>query len=104
MTDYERIDQHVELLHTYHLDLWSEIEAQLRVLRTSQEQIAKLRADRVKAKPMTEALSNAELLAQHVQTLKARVRSLGTTVEELEATVGNLVNLLTRASAQQHQE
>jgi hypothetical protein len=40
MADHEQI----ELLHTYHLDLWSQIEAQLRVLRAAQDEIAKPRS------------------------------------------------------------
>ena len=92
--DPEQIDQQVELLHTYHLDLWSEMEAQLRVLRAAQEEIAKLRAARVKGERHGVALFAAQLLQRHVQTMKGRVNGLTTTVAELEGTVGQLIAAL----------
>ena len=90
----EQIDKHIELLYTYHLDLWAEVEAQLRVLRSAQDEIAKLREARVKGQQHEEALSAAEILARHVQTLKGRVNTLRRTVEELQGSVGELVQLL----------
>jgi len=97
MTDHANIDQQIELLHTYHLDLWSEIEAQLRVLRAAQDAIAKLRAARVKGEPLGTALRGAQLLASHIATLKGRVQALSTTVAELDTTVAGLVDVLARA-------
>ena len=91
------IDQQIELLHTYHLDLWAEIEAQLRVLRAAQEEIAKLRAARVKGEPLDAALWAAQLLARHIGTLKGRVQALSTTVAELDTTVVGLIDVLARA-------
>ena len=97
MTDDAKIDQQIELLHTYHLDLWSEIEAQLRVLRAAQDEIAKLRAARVKGEPRDTALWAARLLASHIATLKGRVHALSTTVAELDTTATGLVDVLARA-------
>jgi hypothetical protein len=97
MTDNPNIDQQIELLHTYHLDLWAEIEAQLRVLRAAQEEIAKLRMSRVKGEPLAVALWAAQLLARHVATLKGRVHALSTTVAELDTTVAGLVDVLADA-------
>jgi len=97
MIDAEQIDRHVELLHAYHLDLWSEIEAQLRVLRASQQEISTLREARVKGEPAAVALFSAQLLARHVQTLTGRVHTLQTTVGELRTTVEELITVLSRA-------
>ena len=94
MADANQIDKHIELLYTYHLDLWSEIEAQLRVLRASQDEIAKLREARVKGEGHEQALTSAQILTRHIQTLKGRVKALGRTTEELQTSVGELVTLL----------
>ena len=97
MTDDPNIDHEIELLHTYHLDLWTEIEAQLRVLRSAQDEIAKLRAARRKGEPLGTSLSAAQLLARHIATLKGRVHALTTTVAELDTTVAGLVDVLARS-------
>jgi hypothetical protein len=96
MTD-ANIDQQIELLHTYHLDLWTEIEAQLRVLRAAQDEIGKLREARVNGQSLGTAFFAAQLLSRHVATLKGRVHALNTTVAELETTVASLVDVLSRA-------
>ena len=88
------IARHVELLHAYHLDLWSEMEAQIRVIRAAQEEISKLRQARSQQEERDVALHSAEVLARHVHTLKGRVRALGETANELEGTVAVLVTLL----------
>ena len=90
------LGRHVELLHSYHLALWTEVEAQLKVLRAAQEEIAKLRDARVTGESPAEARAAAEILARHVHTLKGRVTTLGTTVAELDGTVSDLVALLSR--------
>ena len=92
-------DEHIELLHTYHLDLWNEIEAQLRVLRTAQGEIDKLRVSRNKGDSYGLALFSAQLLAQHVQILKGRVHSLNGTIGELETTVNGLIEILGTAKS-----
>ena len=96
MTDADAIAQHVELLHTYHLNLWTEIEGQLRVLRVAQEEIAKLRDARIGGESKAAALSAAQMLSRHVQTLQGRVATLGSTVQELSGTVSELVTVLSR--------
>ena len=90
----EQIAKHIELLHAYHLDLWSEVEAQLRVIRGAQEQIAKLREARDANEPADHARHAAEMLARHIQTLKGRIRALDGTVAELDETVGELLKVL----------
>jgi hypothetical protein len=90
-------DEHIELLHTYHLDLWNEIETQLRVLRTAQEEIGKLRLSRNKGEPYGVALFAAQLLARHVQILKGRVHSMAGSIDELETTVNGLIEILETA-------
>ena len=99
MTDNttSHIDQQIELLHTYHLDVWTEIEAQLRVLRSAQDEIAKLRAARVKGESLGTALFAAQILSRHVATLRGRVHALSTTVDELDTTVGSLIKVLSDA-------
>jgi predicted nucleic acid-binding Zn-ribbon protein len=94
MTKPDALARHIELLHAYHLDLWSEVEAQLRVLRSAQDEIAKLRDARTVTESRDIARDSANMLARHVQTLKGRVGTLRTTVEELDGTVGELVKLL----------
>ena len=94
MTTSDLIARHVELLHTYHLNLWTEVEAQLRVLREAQDSIACLRDARVPDESRAIARDSAQMLVRHVQTLKGRVTTLGTTVNELEGTVSELVKLL----------
>lgn len=94
MTTADQIARHVELLHTYHLNLWTEVEAQLRVLRSAQDEIAKLRDARVPDESREIARGSAQMLARHVQTLKGRVATLGATVNELESTAVELVKLL----------
>jgi hypothetical protein len=94
MPDTAAVARHIELLHAYHLDLWSEVEAQLRVLRAAQEEIGKLREARAVTETPAEALTAARLLARYVDTMKGRVRTLGSTVGELEGTVAELVNVL----------
>jgi hypothetical protein len=94
MTSAETIGLHIELLHTYHLDLWTEMEAQLRVLRHAQEEIAKLRDARTATQSPADAREAASMLARHAQTLKGRVSTLHATVVELEGTVQELVALL----------
>ena len=96
MTDAQALAQHVELLHTYHLSLWNEIEAQLQVLRAAQEEIARLRDARIEGQPKGAALDAAQILARHVQTLKGRVGTLGSTIDELSLTVNELVAVLSR--------
>jgi chromosome segregation ATPase len=88
------ITRHIELLHAYHLDLWTEVEAQLRVIRGAQEQIAKLREAREAGESIEQAHHAAEILARHVQTLKGRIHALEGTVNELDATVGELLKVL----------
>jgi hypothetical protein len=95
MADPAQIDQHVELLHAYHLDLWAEVEAQLHVLRAAQSEIEKLRLARVKGEPHGTALFAATVLSRHVQKLKGRVHTLNTTIAELEGSVDELVKVLT---------
>ena len=90
----EQVARHIELLHHYHLDLWTEVEAQLRVIRDAQEQIAKLREARVTNQPADQARHAAEILARHVQTLKGRIHALDGTVNELDGTVGELLKVL----------
>jgi hypothetical protein len=94
MPDPAAVARHIELLHAYHLDLWAEVEAQLRVLRAAQEEISKLREARVITETPAEALSTARLLARYVETMKGRVRALSSTVGELEGTVAELVKVL----------
>jgi hypothetical protein len=94
LTDIDSIGRQVELLHAYHLNLWTEVEAQLRVLRSAQDEISKLRDARVAIDSPDTARDSARMLARHVQTLKGRVNTLGSTVHELEGTVGELTKLL----------
>jgi chemotaxis protein histidine kinase CheA len=94
MTAAHDIARHVELLYAYHLALWNEIEAQLVVLRSAQDEIAKLRDARVATETRDAALDAARVLSRFVQTLKGRVGTLGITVGELEGTVTELVKLL----------
>ena len=96
MTDLAAVSHHVELLHTYHLNLWTEIEGQLRVLRQAQDEIAKLRDARVEDESKVNALSAARTLSHYVQTLEGRVQTLGRTVSELSGTVSELVTVLSR--------
>jgi hypothetical protein len=88
------ISRHIELLNTYHLDLWSEIEAQLRVIRTAQVEIEKLRELRHATDGMTEARASADMLARHVDTLTGRVEALTGTIAELKSTVNVLRHVL----------
>jgi hypothetical protein len=92
----DQIARHIELLHQYRLDLWNEVEAQLRVIHGSQAQIEKLRNARVEGESVDEARQAAEVLARHVQTLKGRISALGGTVNELDGTVGELLKVLSR--------
>jgi hypothetical protein len=92
--DAQRLARHVELLHSYHLALWTEVEAQLQVLRAAQDEIAKLRDARVVGESRTETREAAHVLARHVKTLSGRVGTLAATVNELDTTVGELVTLL----------
>ena len=93
----DQIDQHLEVLHAYHLDLWTEIEGQLRVLRAAQE---KLRAARIKGEPKAVGVFAAQMLTRHVNTLKGRVHTLGSTIDELEHSVEGLTDLLGGAGVQ----
>jgi hypothetical protein len=95
--DAKAIDHHLELLHTYHLDLWAEIEAQLHVLRASQQEIQKLRDTRIKGESQGAAFFAAQVLARHVQVLKGRTSTLNSTVAELEASVNALLELLSES-------
>ena len=88
------ITKHVELLNAYHLDLWSEVEAQLRVIKAAQEQIQKLRDLRQSTDGLPEARASAAILARHVETLKGRAQALVATIRELEATVAVLAKVL----------
>ena len=90
----QRIASQVELLHAYHLDLWSEMEAQLRVIRGAQDQIATLRAARITTDESEELRRAAQLLARHVQTLRGRIRALSETTTELASAVDELLKLL----------
>ena len=90
------VARHIELLNVYHLDLWSEIESQLRVLRDVQVQIGALRESRNPGDAPEATRSAAEVLRRHVQTLKGRCHTLSATIEELETTVGELTTLLAR--------
>jgi len=94
MANPDRVAKQIELLHVYHLDLWTELEAQLRVLRVAQEEIGKLRESRVKGETTGAALYSATLLSRHVQTLKGRAHALSGTIDELERTVAELLTLL----------
>ena len=96
VTDQDAIADHVELLHTYHLNLWTEIDAQLGVLRDAQEEIGKLRDARTEGQSRAQALAAAQMLAMHVQTLKGRVGTLASTVNELSDTVSALVSVLAK--------
>jgi hypothetical protein len=88
------ISRHIELLQTYHHDLWSEIEAQLRVIHTAQSHIEKLRELRQDSDGIPQARSAAEMLARHVETLTGRVQALSGTIAELKGTVDVLVKIL----------
>ena len=96
MTDADALNHHVELLHTYHLSLWTEIEGQLSVLRASQDEIAKLRDARIEGESREVARSAADMLARHVRMLQGRVHTLSTTITELSGTVDELVAVLAR--------
>ena len=88
------VAQQIELLHVYHLDLWTEVEAQLRVLRKAQEEVAKLRDARTANESPEVALGSAKALKGLVQTLKGRVGTLGATIGELDGTVDELIRVL----------
>ena len=90
----DELSKHIELLHAYHLDLWTEVEAQLRVIRAAQEQIAKLREARQAGESIQTTRNAAEVLARHVQTLRGRIHALDGTVSELDGTVGELLKVL----------
>ena len=97
MPPTEQIDEQLELLHAYHLDLWTEIEGQLRVLRSAQAEIEKLRAARGKGESKAVAIFSAQMLTRHVEMLKGRVSSLGSTIAELERSAAVLTDLLQRS-------
>lgn len=97
MSEQSPLSQQVALLHAYHLDLWSEIEAQLRTLRASQREIEELRKLRTIDETPALSLGLAELLAGHARTLSGRAQTLSTTIAELERTVGDLVEKLRAA-------
>jgi hypothetical protein len=88
------LTQHIELLNAYHLDLWSEVEAQLRVIKAAQEQIQTLRDLRQSTDGIPEARASAAMLGRHVETLKGRAQALTATIKELEGTVAVLVKVL----------
>ena len=92
----EQVAKHIELLHAYHLDLWTEVEAQLLVIRRAQEQIAQLREAREVGESAVAARQAAEVLARQVQTLKGRIQALDGTVHELDDTVGELLKVLAK--------
>lgn len=94
MPDPQTVARQIELMHAYHLDLWVEIEAQLRTMRSSQAEIEIVRNARTPTDTVVMARNAAQLLTQHVDTMKGRVRSLTTTVEELERTVAALRHAL----------
>jgi predicted nucleic acid-binding Zn-ribbon protein len=94
MPNQDEIARQVELMHLYHLDLWTEIEAQLRTLRASQAQIEKLRSARTANDTIQVARSSAHLLSYHVDTLKGRVGTLDATIAELAKAVAALRNAL----------
>lgn len=90
MSDAQTVARQIELMHAYHLDLWVEIEAQLRTMRASQLEIETLRNARTATDTVAMARNAALLLAHHVDTMKGRVNSLAATVTELEKTVAAL--------------
>jgi hypothetical protein len=90
----QHIGKHIELLHAYHLDLWNEVEAQLRVIRGAQEEIARLREAREAGESAEQARHAAQMLARHIQTLRGRIHALDGTVNELDGTVGELLKIL----------
>jgi hypothetical protein len=92
------VSNQIALLHVYHLDLWTEMEAQMRVLRVAQEEIAKLRESRTTDEKKGAALYSAAILQQHVQTLKGRIQALSNTATELEVAVAALVRLLSTSA------
>ena len=94
MEETDQFSKQLELLHSYHLALWTEVEAQLEVIRGAQEQIANLRDARGNGDSVVQVRHSAELLSRHVQTLKGRISALGTTVNELDGTVEELLKVL----------
>ena len=96
----DAIPRQIELLHTHHLDLWSELEAALRVLRVVQEEIAALRTAQLKkGEPPSVALCSAQILRRHVHTLSGRANTLTSTIAELDQTVAELIEDLNAAAA-----
>jgi hypothetical protein len=92
--DPQELAKQVELLNAYHLDLWTEIEAQLRTLRASQTAIEELRSRRSPEDLPALVQSAALLLAEHVRTMKSRSRTLVGTIDELETAVARLLQML----------
>ena len=88
------ISRHIELLNTYHLDLWAEVEAQLRVIKNAQAEIHKLRDLRRSSDGLPDARAAAAMLSRHVETLSGRAQALTTTVKELQDSVAVLAKVL----------
>lgn len=86
-----RINEQTELQQVCALDVWAEIEGQLRVLTSALHEIAIVRA---RCGDDAAPLSMAEDLSRHVQTMKGWVKVLDATVAEADDTVEKLVLLL----------
>jgi uncharacterized coiled-coil DUF342 family protein len=93
----KHVSTQIDMLDTYHKDLWAEVESQLRVLRDANGAIAKLREARSDPYSLQEKREATETLARHVQTLKGRTHTLCSTIQELEQTVTDLRSLLAAA-------
>jgi hypothetical protein len=93
----KHVSAQIDMLDTYHKDLWAEVEAQLRVLRDANAAITKLREDRTDAYSLQQKRDAAETLARYIQTLKGRTNTLASSIEELERTVEDLRLVLREA-------
>jgi hypothetical protein len=94
----KHVSTQIDLLDTYHKDLWAEVESQLRVLRDSHIAIAKLRDERTDAFSLQQKRDAALTFGRYVQTLKGRTQALRTTIAVLERAVKDLQAVLADAS------
>lgn len=90
----KHVSTQIDLLDTYHKDLWAEVESQLRALRDSHDAIVKLREERTDAFSLQQKREAAATVARCVQMLKGRTHTLRTTIAELERTVKDLESVL----------